>query len=93
MIATRIASGMELETMTMLRQLPRKKRIISETRIERQDRLAQHAFDRGAHEDRLVEVELELDALGRRLWICGSASRAASTTARVEASACLRMAR
>ena len=59
---------------------------ISDTRTRGDQRFAQHAADGGAHEQRLIEVELELDALRAR-WraSAGKSSRTASTTASVDA--------
>ena len=65
--AARIARGMRgADDQHAPRQLPRKKRIISETSSDGDDRLAEHALDGGAHEDRLVEVELQLHPLAAR---------------------------
>ena len=50
----RIDSGIETAMMTVLRQLPRNTRIISAVRHGGDHRLADHALDRGADEQRLV---------------------------------------
>jgi hypothetical protein len=52
---------MDATAITTLRQLPRKTRIISDTG---DDGLTENARDRGAHENRLVEVEADVEALG-----------------------------
>ena len=68
MIEQRIDSGIETAMMTVLRQLPRKSRIISAVRQAAMMRLAQHAVDRGAHEHRLIgqRRDLELRRQARR---------------------------
>ena len=54
MIEVRMESGMETAMMSVLRQLPRKSRIISAVRHGRDQRLADHALIAAAHEDGLV---------------------------------------
>ena len=58
----RIASGIEVATMSVLRQLPRKRRIISAVRHAAISAFAEHARDRGADEDRLVRQVAECRA-------------------------------
>ena len=58
MIETRIESGIEIAMISVLRQLPRNIRIISAGQAGGDDRLANHAADGGAHEDRLVGERL-----------------------------------
>ena len=58
MTEVRIDSGMETAMMSVLRQLPRKSRIISAVRHGGDDGFAHHADDRGADEDRLVGKRL-----------------------------------
>ena len=48
-------SGIEMQTMTVLRQLPRKSRIIRPVRNGGDEAFTQHAIDRGAHEEGLIE--------------------------------------
>ena len=55
MIEVRIDSGIEIAMISVLRQLPRNSRIISAVRHGGDDRLADHAVDRRAHEHRLIE--------------------------------------
>ena len=54
MTEVRMESGMEMAMMSVLRQLPRKSRIISAGQRGRDDGLANHSGDRGAHKDRLI---------------------------------------
>ncbi len=83
---TRMASGMDATTMTMLRTEPRKTRIISETRIELIS-ASRSTFAMAARtntdwsKSSLISIPSGAAAL-----IAGIASRAASTTAMVEAS-------
>ena len=51
----RIESGIEMQTMRVLRQLPRNSRIIRPVRKAAITRFAHHAADGGAHEERLIE--------------------------------------
>ena len=57
----RIDSGIEMQTITVLRQLPRNSRIIRPVRHRRDHAFAHHAVDGGAHEERLVEKLLHLE--------------------------------
>ena len=59
-IEARIDSGIEIAMISVLRQLPRKSRIISAGQAGGDHRLAHHAVDRGAHEDRLIGQRLDL---------------------------------
>ena len=94
MIEEKIASGIEVQTITMLRQLPRKRAIISDTSTAETIASRSTPHDRAAHEHRLVEVDLQLQPLGRRrLDGRQRLACAASTTASVEASAACRIAR
>ena len=61
MIEVRIDSGIETAMISVLRQLPRKTRIISAGQAGGDQRLADHAVDRGAHEDRLIGQRLDLE--------------------------------
>ena len=54
-IDVRIDSGIEMQTITVLRQLPRNSRIIRPVSMRRDHAFADHAVDGGAHEERLVE--------------------------------------
>ena len=91
-IDVRIDSGIETAMMSVLRQLPRKSRIISAVRHGRDHRLAHHAGDRGLDEDRLVGERLDLAApaaaSARR---AAAASRMPLTTSIVEALPAFRM--
>ena len=89
----KIDSGIEVETITVLRQLPRNTRIISDTRIDEMI-ASRTTFTTAARTNTdWSKSSFSSSPFGAAAWISGSASRAASTTARVEASACLRMAR
>ena len=50
----RIESGIEMQTIRVLRQLPRKSRIISAGEAGGDEGFAHHALNGGAHEDGLV---------------------------------------
>ncbi len=64
----KIDSGMEVETISVFRQLPRNNRIINETRMDEITASRTTLVDRGTHEHRLVEIELDLQPVrGRRL--------------------------
>ena len=65
MMAVKMASGIEVQTTTTLRQLPRNARIISETRIEDKHGFAHDSHDRSAHEHGLIEVDLQVHPLRR----------------------------
>ena len=55
MTDTMIDSGIETAMMTVLRQSPRKSRIMTRRQARGDERLAQHALDRRADEQRLIE--------------------------------------
>ncbi len=63
----RIESGIEMQTISVLRQLPRNSRIIRPVSTAATDGLAHHAVDRRAHEERLVEqvTDVQLRWAGR----------------------------
>ena len=63
MIDTRIESGMEMQTISVLRQEPRNSRIISAGQAGGDGRLLHHAHHRRAHEDRLIEDRRDLQFL------------------------------
>ena len=54
-IEVRIESGIEMQTISVLRQLPRNSRIISAVRNGRDVASRSTSLNRVAHEDRLVE--------------------------------------
>ena len=56
----RMDSGMETAMMRVERQLPRKIRIIIAVRHAAMRRLANHAFDCAADEDRLIGERIDL---------------------------------
>ena len=60
MIESRIESGIETAMITVLRQLPRKIRIISPVRHAAIDAFAHHTVDGSPHEERLVGQRLDL---------------------------------
>ena len=93
MMPAKIDSGIEVETITVLRQLPRNTRISTETRIE--EMIASRiTFCTAARTNTdWSKSSFRSSPFGAAAWISGSASRVASTTASVEASACLRIAR
>ena len=62
MIDVRIESGIETAMISVLRQLPRKSRIMSRRQARGDDRFADHALNRGAHEHRLVGERPDLAA-------------------------------
>jgi hypothetical protein len=90
---TRMARGMLVQTMSMLRQEPRNSRIISDT--SREDTRASFATSWMAARTKWLWSKSKLSTmpLGAAAWMEGSTSFAASTTASVDASAFLRMAR
>ena len=57
---TRIDSGIETTTMSVLRQLPRKRRIMSAVSPAAMAAFLDHALDRRAHEDGLIEEQVIL---------------------------------
>ena len=65
MIENRIDSGIEMTTVSVDRQLPRNSRIISAGQPGGDQRLAQHAVDRRAHEHRLIEQHLDVEVAAR----------------------------
>ena len=68
---TRIESGIEMQTMIVLRQLPRNSRIIRPVRQAAISGLAQHALDRSPHEQRLIRQLPHLQfrrRLRQHLW-------------------------
>jgi hypothetical protein len=89
----KIDSGIEADTMTVLRQLPRNTRISTDTRIE--EMIASRiTFCTAARTNTdWSKSSLRSSPAGAAAWISGNAARAASTTAIVEASACFRIAR
>ena len=87
MIEVRIESGIETAMISVLRQLPRKIRIISPVRHAAIIAFADHAADRRAHEDRLIGKRLDLQF--RRQRRCNARQSLASRPPRhssVEAS-------
>ncbi len=88
---TRIARGMELETMATLRKLPRKKRIISETRMELMTASWSTLVSAARTKIDWSKSSLRAMPSGAAAWIDGSRSFTPSTTARVPALECLRM--
>ena len=66
-------SGIDTAMISVLRQLPRNSRIISAVRQRGEDRLEDHAVDRGAHEHRLVERGLDHDRGRQRRPECAAA--------------------
>ena len=93
MMPAQMESGMESETITVLRQSPRNSRIISETRIEEMIASRTTLVTAARTNTDWSKSSLSSMPLGAAAWISGSMARVASTTARVEASACFRMAR
>ena len=85
--------GSTSDTITVLRQLPRNTRISSETRID--EMIASRiTFCTAARTNTdWSKSSFSSSPFGAAAWISGNASRAASTTASVDASACFRMAR
>ena len=65
MMPAKIDSGIEVETITVFRQLPRNTRISTETRIDEMIASWITFSHRGAHEHRLVEIELQFEPGGR----------------------------
>ncbi len=76
MIDVRIESGIETAMISVLRQLPRKSRIISRRQTGGDHRLADHAAHGRPHEDRLVGQRLDVELLA-----AASGSRAAACCA------------
>ena len=93
MMPAKIDSGIDAETITVLRQLPRNTRISTETRID--EMIASRITFTTAPRTNTdwSKSSFRSSPFGAAAWISGKAARAASTTASVEASACLRMAR
>ncbi len=92
-IAEKIASGIEVQTITMLRQLPRNRPTISDTSSD--EMIASRTTPPIAPRTNTDWSKSIFSSrpLGAAALICGSTSRTASTTASVDASACLRIAR
>ena len=90
---TRMASGMLVPTSTAPRQLPRKKRIIKETRIEAITASCSTLVTAARTKSDWSKSSFSSIPSGAAALMMGSWSRVPSTTARVEASAFLRMAR
>ena len=88
----KIDSGIDSETITVLRQLPRNTRIISETRID--EMIASWTTFSTAPRTNTdwSKSIFSSSPSGAVAWISGSRSRTASTTASVEASECFRIA-
>ena len=82
----RIESGIEMQTISVLRQLPRNSRIIRPVRPAAISASRTTPCDRGAHEDRLVGERASPSAPAER-WpeSCGSAAFTALTIDSVEA--------
>ena len=93
MTAVKMASGIELATTIMERQLPRKNRIIRETSSEASSASRTTPCTAARTNTDWSKSSFSSSPVGATCRMAGSASLAASTTARVEASACLRMAR
>ena len=66
-IDVRIDSGIEMQTISVLRQLPRNSRITRAGQHRRDQRLAHHAADGRAHEQRLIAEHRQLQVL-RDAW-------------------------
>ncbi len=92
-MAEKIASGIDVQTITMLRQLPRNSPTISDTRIDEMTASRTTPPIAPRTKTDWSKSMFSSRPLGAAALICGSASRTASTTASVEASECLRMAR
>ena len=58
----RIDSGIEMQTIRVLRQLPRNSRIIRPGQHGGDQSFPENAFDSGAHEERLIEQLLQFHA-------------------------------
>ena len=85
MTEVRIESGIDTAMISVLRQLPRKSRIIDRGEAGRDHRLADHPAHRRPHEDRLVGERLDLElpaaASGSRGAACrGRRSRRRAST-------------
>ena len=93
MMPARMESGIETDTITVERQSPRNKRIISDTRIEEMIASRTTLVTAARTNTDWSKSSLSSMPLGAAASIWGSISRVASTTARVEASECLRMVR
>ena len=65
-MAEKMASGIDVHTITMLRQLPRNKTTISDTSSDEMIASRTTPRDGAAHEQRLIEVDLQLEPVGRR---------------------------
>ena len=90
-IEVRIESGMETAMISVLRQLPRKIRIMMPVR-PRQSWLRESRPDRRPHEDRLIGQRLHFQIRAARVAaICGSRLCAPATISSVEALPVLRI--
>ena len=75
MIEVRIDSGIEMQTISVLRQLPRNSRIISAVSSAAMTASRTTPFERRAHEDRLVEQIAADSARGGSVaWMRGRAA-------------------
>jgi hypothetical protein len=81
----RIESGMEMQTIRVLRQLPRNSRIIRAGKTGGNQRLAQNALDRGADEDRLIASATTFSSGVTLARMPGSAAFTALTMESVDA--------
>ena len=82
MNAASAESGMEKNTATVARMLPRKTRIMIDVSNRPMRAFVQQRLDRGLHEDRLVEDHLLTSSFGTSKRFC-TASLMPSTTAMV----------
>ena len=90
---TRMASGMLVITIRAPRQLPRKNRIINETRMEASAASCSTFWMAARTKTDWSKSIFSSIPCGAAAWMMGSCARAPSTTARVEASAFFRIAR
>ena len=89
---TRIESGIETATMSVLRQLPRKSRIISPVRQAAMTASFTTPVDRGADEERLIGDRRDLEV--RRAAspvVCASVSRTCAMMSSVDAAPVFRI--
>ena len=89
----KIDSGIEAQTITVLRQLPRNTQDHQRHQDRGDDRLAETFSIAARTNTDWSKSSFRSSPFGAAALISGSASRVASTTASVEASACLRIAR
>ena len=86
-------NGMDADTITVFRQLPRNTRISTDTRIEEMI-ASRTTFSTAARTNTdWSKSSFSSSPFGAAACTSGNAARVASTTARVEASACFRIAR